>query len=95
MNDRALADRLTVGLVPVPVKLTVCGLPIPESAILRVAVRLPAATGVKTTLTAQFAPAASVPEHVVVSEKSDELAPVIVIPVKVREVSPLFVTVTD
>jgi hypothetical protein len=58
-NDRGLGDRVTVDATPVPVKATVCGLPLALSAIVRVPLRAPAAVGVKVTLIAQLAPAAT------------------------------------
>ena len=51
-------ETVTVGTAPVPVKLTVCGLPLALSVIVRVPVRVPEAVGVKVTLMLQFAPAA-------------------------------------
>jgi hypothetical protein len=47
------ADKLTVVPVPVPLKLTVCGLFAALSLIESVAVRLPVAEGVNVTLTVQ------------------------------------------
>jgi hypothetical protein len=44
----------------VPVKLTVCGLPLALSVIASVALREPAADGVNVTLMAQLAPAETV-----------------------------------
>ena len=53
--------------MPVPLRLTVCGLP-PKalSLTLSVPVRLPAATGLKVTLMEQLAPAANVDEQLLV-----------------------------
>src|SRR5947208_2305740 len=48
------------GLVPFPVRLTVCGLPPALSVMVKVPVRAPATVGVNVTLIMQFAPAASV-----------------------------------
>ena len=53
------ALRLTAAPVPVPVKLTVCGLPAALSAMLTVAVRFPGAVGVNVTLIVQLALAAT------------------------------------
>lgn len=45
---------MTAGLLPVPVRLTVCGLPVALSAMVTAAVRAPGAPGVKVTLIAQL-----------------------------------------
>jgi hypothetical protein len=47
------------GLAPVPVRLTICGLPEALSATLTLPVLVPAAVGVKVTLIVQFPPAAN------------------------------------
>lgn len=52
---------VTAEVVAVPVNVTICGLPVALSAMLSVAVRVPAAAGVNVTAIVQFAPAASVP----------------------------------
>jgi hypothetical protein len=67
--------------VPVPVRLTVCGLPAAVSVTVRVAVLVNAAVGVNLTLMVQLEPAASVAPHVVVRVKSVLFAPVMVMPV--------------
>ena len=68
---------MTVGavLVPVPERLTVCGLPLTLSATLNVAAAAPLAEGVKVTLIAQFAPAATELPQLLVSTKLLALAP--------------------
>src|SRR5438309_288962 len=55
-NFRACEDRLTTGTgaMPVPLRLTDCGLPVPSSMIPIVAVRLPVAVGAKVTLMTQL-----------------------------------------
>jgi hypothetical protein len=58
------------------------------------ALRLPAAEGVKVMLTVQDPPAAIVPLHVFVCEKSSALAPPAVIPVSGNGESLVFVSVT-
>ena len=63
-KETLLAERLAPGAVPVPDRLTVCGLPAALSVILTVAVRLPLAVGVKVTLIAHFAPTATGLPHV-------------------------------
>ena len=47
------ADKLTTGPVAVPLKLTVCGLPLALSVKLSEALKLPVADGVNVTLTVQ------------------------------------------
>jgi len=64
--------------VPVPVRLTVCGLPAALSLTARVALLVPAAVGVNLTLMVQLEPAASVAPHVVVRVKSPLFPPVMV-----------------
>jgi hypothetical protein len=54
---RLLGARVTPA--PVPVNVTVCGLPPPASAIESVAERVPDAAGVNVTLKVQFAPGAT------------------------------------
>ena len=67
-NIKLAGDKFTPGAVPVPVRFTVCGLPVALSVTVMVPVWLPVAVGVKVTLIEQFAPAASVAPQVVVSE---------------------------
>src|ERR1035441_8173179 len=58
-NARLCGERLTAGAwTPMPVKLTVCGLPLALSAIVSEALRDPTAGGVNVTLIPQLAPAA-------------------------------------
>jgi hypothetical protein len=61
--------------VPVPVKVNICGEFEALSAKLRVAVRVPVASGVKVNMYVQLAPAASVLGHVCVAVKSEALVP--------------------
>jgi len=87
---------------PVPVSVTVCGLPVALSAMFNVAVRVPLAVGVNSTLIVQLAPAARVPcsglhiagEFGRGTPKSAEFVPVIVKPEKLTVPVPVFVTVT-
>jgi hypothetical protein len=58
------------GFPPVPESATFCGLSGASSVIVRVPVRLPAAVGVKVTLTVQLAPQPSDVPQLLVSEKS-------------------------
>jgi hypothetical protein len=61
--------------------------------MVKVAVREPAAIGVKVTLMAQVAPAASDVPQVLVSVKSLLLVPVMVTPVMLKDVVPLLLKV--
>ena len=61
--------------VPLPERLTVCGLPLALSVMLSEAVRLPLAEGVNLTLIVQLAPAASDLPHVLVCAKLLPLLP--------------------
>jgi hypothetical protein len=63
-------------LVPVPMRLTVCGLPLALSVTETEAVRVPLAEGVKVTLIVQLVPAATELPQVLVWAKSLALAPV-------------------
>jgi hypothetical protein len=65
---RLVGERLTAGAVTlVPLRVTVCGEPGALSLKLRVAVKVPAAVGLKVKFVRQDAPA--------VSEPAQELAP--------------------
>ncbi len=88
-----VTERLAVvvGAVPVPVRLTVCGLPEALSVMLKVPVRVPDAVGVNVTLMVQLAPAATEPPQVSVSAKSPLAA---ILPVIVRAALPLLDSVT-
>lgn len=86
------------GGLALPLKLTVCGLPLASSAIESVAVRDPEAEGEKVTLTAQPKPTFSCPpgEHAgsAEAEKSVALAPAMLMPEKLMGTVPVFHTVT-
>ena len=69
---RLVGERLTAGAPPpVPVSATVCGEPGAVSLNLRVAVKVPAAVGLKVNVVRQEAPAASVPLHELAPWKSE------------------------
>ena len=53
-NVRLVGERLAVAATPVPVRLTICGLPAALSEMLTDAVRVPAAVGVNLTLIMQL-----------------------------------------
>ena len=59
-NVRLAGDRLTAEAVPMPVKLTACGLPIASSLIVIAPRRMSVVVGLNVTLIAQPAPAARV-----------------------------------
>jgi hypothetical protein len=91
---RDFAERLTA--VPVPLRLTVCGLLAALSLMESVAVRLPAAEGLKVTLTAQVPLGITVaPEQVSAPlAKSLAFVPPIVTVEMVRLPVPVLVTVS-
>ena len=80
--------------VPVPERLTVCGLPLALSVMLSEAVRLPLAEGVNFTLIVQLAPAATELPHVLVCAKSLALVPVSARLVMFKAALPVLVSVT-
>ena len=67
----------SVVLVPFPPTLTIWGLPLALSAMLREAARLPLAEGAKVTPIVQLAPAATFDPQLLVRVKSPALAPLI------------------
>ena len=97
---RLVGLKLTAGagaLVPLPLRATVCGLPLALSVMLTLALRVPVAVGVKVTLMVQEAPAANVLEllgQVLVWAKSPLLVPLRPILLMVRAALPLLVSVT-
>ena len=97
-NASEVGERLTAGAavdVPVPDRLTVCGLPVALSVIVIAADRAPAAVGLNVALIVHAAPAATVPPHVVVAVKSALLVPVTAMLLIVRAPPPVLVSVTD
>jgi len=92
---------ITDEVTPVPLNVTICGLPVALSAMFNVAVCVPFACGVNTTLIMQLAPAANVPValHPVLefgsgTPKSAASSPLTVKPVKFTAAVLVFVTVT-
>ena len=81
-------------LVPVPVRLTDCGLPVALSVTVTAAVGVPLALGVKVTLIVQLAPAATELPQVLIWEKSLALVPVTARLEIVSVVPPVLVSVT-
>ena len=84
-----------MGTVPVPLKLTVCGLPLALSVSVRLPDRAPLTVGVNVTLITQL-PLAATGALVlqVVPLASIAKSPVTAMPVKVKDAVPLLVTVT-
>jgi len=82
------------GFAPVPAKLTVCGLSRTLSAIVRAALLLPSAAGVKVTWMAQLAPTPSVDPQVCAWVKSPLFSPVMAMLVRVSGTLPVLVKVT-
>ena len=92
---KLVGERLTAAavLVPVPERLTVWGLPAALSAMLSAAVRAPLAAGVKVTLTAQLAPAATLAPQLLVWAKSPGFVPVSARLVMLKAALPVLVRV--
>jgi hypothetical protein len=96
-NETEVGDRKTAGAVPVPVRVTVCGLPPALSMTERVPPRLPIALGVNVMLIVQALLAANVAGEIgqlFVCAKSLALLPVNVSAVTVRADVPVLVSVT-
>jgi len=79
---------------PVPCSVTLCGEPPPLSMMLRDALRLPCALGVKVTPIEQFSPAGSLDPQLLLWAKSFAFLPVMVKAVSTRVVLPTFVSRT-
>ena len=69
-KSRLVADWLTIGRIPVPVRLSICGLLVASSKTVTVATRLPRVVGRKMRLILQLAPAARALPQVLFSPKS-------------------------
>jgi hypothetical protein len=87
---KEVEERLAAGPVPVPVRLTVWVEGLALSVMVRVPVLVPAVVGLKVTLMAQLAPAATLEPQVLVWEKS----PLILMLLMLRVALPVFVSVT-
>jgi hypothetical protein len=96
-NVRLEGETLAVEAAnPVPDSVTAWGLLVPESVKVRVAVRVPAAVGLKTTVAEQLAAAARLAAQVVPEiVKSEALAPVVAIPLMVTVVARPLANVAD
>ena len=91
--------RLTTGagVVPVPLRATLCGLPVALSVNVRLALRAPAIVGVNMTFKVHEAPAGIVlglMGQLLVWAKSPALVPVSTMLVRVKAPVPLLVSVT-
>ena len=93
-KERLLGERLAAGAVPVPVRVTLWGLPLALSVMVTDAVRLPLAAGVKVRLMVQLAPAATELPQVLVWAKSLALVPVTATLVTLKVALPVLVRVT-
>ena len=74
-NSSDVGETLAAGRTPMPVKLTVCGLPLALSVTVKVPVRVPVVVGRKVTLIVHLAPAASELPQLLVWAKSPLSAP--------------------
>lgn len=81
-------------VVPVPVRVAVCGLLASLSATLSNAVTAPAAVGVKVTLIVQLLPTARVAPHALVCANTDALVPVMLTTMLLTVAVLLFFSVT-
>lgn len=90
-NATLVGDRVTAGVIPVPLKLAVWGLPAALSGMVTVPVLVPVAVGVKVTLIMQLAPATREVPQLLVWPKSP-LTPILP-PVMERGAVPLLVSV--
>ena len=91
---RLEGETLTDAAVPVPERLTACGLPLALSEMESDAARLPAEEGVNVTLIVQLAPAATLDPQVFVWLKSPALVPVTEMLVMFKAPLPVLVRVT-
>ena len=81
-------------VVPVPERLTVCGLPVALSAILTIAARSPDVVGLKVTLIVQLEPAPKLDPQLLLWTKSLALAPEAAMLVTFNDALPELVRVT-
>ena len=89
---RLVGEKLTAGaVIPVPVKETVCGLPLALSVTEMAPVREPATVGVKVTEMVHVPAAATETPHELVWLKSPLAAMLLI----VRAAVPVLVSVTD
>ena len=86
-------ERLTTGVVPVPVRLTVWVAGLALSAMVKEPLREPLTVGVKVTLRVQLALAARLEPQLLVSAKSPLLVPAMVTLVMLSVALPVLVSV--
>jgi hypothetical protein len=94
-ENMSALDRLATGPVPVPLKLTVCGLPPALSAIVRVPLRLPTVVGTKAMLITQLLPAATGALVLHVVPEASVKSPVTDMALMANAKVPVFLRVTD
>jgi hypothetical protein len=92
---KRLADSPTVAEVPVPVRLTVWGLPVALSVNITEAVLVPGALGANETLIVHWACGAIEAPHVLVMLKSPAFGPDVSILVNVSVALPTLISVAD
>ena len=90
-----MAERLTAGAMPVPERLTVCGLPAALSANTIEAVRVPAELGLKVTVSLHWSEGASAEPQLLDRLKSPALDPLTSMLERVRLALPLLASVAD
>jgi len=94
-SARLVGEALKAGLVlvPVPERITLCGLPVALSVKVTAAARAPVVVGLKVTLTVQMAPAALLAPQLLVWAKSPEFVPVIAMLVMLKAALPVLLRV--
>ena len=92
-KERLVGFKVAIGPIPVPARLTCCGLPPALSVMFKVAERLPLAVGVKVTVNVQLAPVATEVPQLLVCAKSPGFCPVIPTPDMDNGALPVFVSV--
>ena len=94
-KERLVGFRVAIGLIPVPVRFTCCGLRPALSVMFMVAERFPLAVGVKVTLKVQLAPSATVVPQSLVCAKSAGFVPAMAILVMTNVAWPVFWRIAD
>jgi hypothetical protein len=89
-NERLVGETVTA-LVPVPLRLTVCGVPAPLSLTVRVPALVPPTVGVKLTEIEQLFPAARLAPQLLLSAKS----PVVEMLTMLSTAFPVLLSLTD
>jgi len=86
-----LVGEMATAFIPVPLRLTVCGLPAALSLIASTPVRVPTTVGVKVTEIEQLRPAARLAPQLLVCEKS----PVVAMLAIMSDAFPVLLSLTD